>query len=109
MLVTDKTFTKKPSDVYEKLRGDFDYEDSISFVIEFTSLILPEIEEWLGADAIKDIGRCYVAEAEMFGGNQLVSKILSFGSSVTIVSPDALREEVETECKRMLISYQQSR
>ena len=51
------------------------------------------------------MGRCYVATAEMFGGNQLVSKILSFGSGVRVLSPDALREEVEVECKRMLASY----
>jgi predicted DNA-binding transcriptional regulator YafY len=105
VLVTDKTFVRRPSDVYAKLRGDFNRDDLVSFSIEFSSLMLPEIEEWLGPECIEDMGRCYVATAEMFGGNQLVSKILSFGSGVRVLSPDALREEVEVECKRMLASY----
>lgn len=102
---TDRTFVRKPANVYEKLRGDFDNRDVVKFTIEFSNLILPEIEEWLGADAIQDAGRCYIANAEMYGGNQLVGKILSFGSSVKVISPDALREEVEVECKRMLKNY----
>lgn len=103
--VTDKIFERRPSDVYTKLRGDFDKEDFVKFTIEFTNLVLPEIEEWLGSDSIEDIGRCYTATAEMFGGNQLVGKLLSFGSSVKVISPAPLREEVEVECKRMLNLY----
>lgn len=106
LIVTDTIFKKLPSNVYEKLRGNFDREDFIKFSIEFTSLILPEIEEWLGTDCIRDIGRCYTATAEMFGGNQLVSKLLSFGSSLKVISPQSLREEVEIECKRMLGNYE---
>ncbi len=105
VVVTEQTFVKKPSDVYEKLRGDFPDHDTVAFTIEFTNLILPEIEEWLGTDAIEDKGTCYVAHAEMFGGNQLVSKLLSFGSSVTVTQPSFLREELAVECKRMLNNY----
>lgn len=105
LVVTDTVFEKKPSDVYEKLNGDFPGDDLVPFTIEFTSLILPEIEEWLGTDAIEDHGTCYVAHAELFGGNQLVSKLLSFGSSVTVTEPSYLREELEIECKRMLANY----
>lgn len=104
--LTDETFARKKSDVYEKLRGDFSGADLVRFSIAFDNLTLPEIEEWLGAEAIEDKGSCYVATAELFGGNQLVSKLLSFGSSVKILSPDSLREEMETECTRMLHLYQ---
>lgn len=103
--ITDTPFRKRPNDVYEKLRGDFNREDLVQFSIEFNNFVLPEIEEWLGPDAIEDHGRCYVAHAEMFGGNQLVSKLLSFGSGVKVLSPAPLREEVEVECKRMLSLY----
>lgn len=104
--VTDTEFVKRDSDVYEKLQGGFQDEDLVPFTIEFSSLILPEIEEWLGPDAIEDIGRCYVARAELFGGNELLSKLLGFGSSVTVVSPPELREKLEEECKNMLRNYQ---
>ncbi|MCI8487830.1 MAG: YafY family transcriptional regulator [Clostridia bacterium] len=103
--LTDHVFEKKPSNVYDKLRGDFEGDDRVDFTIEFSNLILPEVEEWLGTEAISDTGRCYTAHAEMPGGSQLVSKLLSFGSSVKVVSPAALAEELETECKRMLANY----
>lgn len=102
---TDETFTRRPCDVYEKLHGDFPNEDLVRFTISFDNLILPEIEEWLGTDAIEDKGTAYQATAELFGGNMLVGKLLSFGSSVTVLSPPALREELEVECKRMLNNY----
>ena len=91
--------------MYDKLRGDFEGDDRVDFTIEFSNLILPEVEEWLGTEAISDTGRCYTAHAEMSGGSQLVSKLLSFGSSVKVVSPAALAEELEIECKRMLANY----
>lgn len=105
VVVTETVFEKKPSNVYEKLRGDFDSEETVGFGIEFSNLALPQIEEWLGPDVIEDVGTGYIARAEMYGGNQLVSKIMSFGSSVKVLYPDALREEVEIECKRMLSMY----
>ena len=105
VVITDQTFRRREGNVYEKLRGDFQNEEPVQFTIEFGNLILPEIEEWLGADVIEDVGRCYVARAESFGGNALVGKLLSFGSSVKILSPAALREEVEIECKRLLQLY----
>lgn len=104
-VVTDRTFERRESNVYEKLRGDFNREDLVRFTIEFSHFALPEIEEWLGADAIEDLGICYRAEAEMFGGSQLVGKLMSFGSSVKVTEPAALREELETECARMLAIY----
>ncbi|MDE7395691.1 MAG: YafY family transcriptional regulator [Clostridiales bacterium] len=102
---TPDTFTRRPSDVYAKLRGDFSRDDLVRFTIEFDNLILPEIEEWLGADSIEDCGNAYRATAELFGGNILVGKLLSFGSSVTVLSPEPLREELVTETKRMLNKY----
>ncbi|MDE6399220.1 MAG: YafY family transcriptional regulator [Clostridiales bacterium] len=106
VVITDNVFEKKPSNVYEKLRGDFPADDLVPFTIEFTSLILPEIEEWLGADAIEDRGTCYAAHAELFGGAQLIGKLLSFGSSIKVTEPAYLREEIEIECKRMLQNYE---
>ena len=105
LLVTEKDFERKESNVYEKLSGNFDDRDIVHFEIEFSNLILPEIEEWLGTDAITDDGTSYHATAEMFGGGELIGKLMSFGSSVKVLSPAALREELEVECERMLNLY----
>ena len=102
---TADTFERRPCDVHAKLHGDFSGDDLVHFTIEFDNLILPEIEEWLGADAIEDHGSAYHASAELFGGNMLLSKLLSFGSSVTVLDPPALREEVAVEAQRMINKY----
>lgn len=93
---------RQDADVHEKLKGQFDFYDEIDIVIEFSSLILPQIEEWLGIEAIYEEGLSYRAQATMYSGNELLSKILSFGSSVKVISPQALKEEVLIECRRVL-------
>ncbi len=105
MTYTGTFFVRKESDVYAKLHGDFEQEDLVRFTIEFDNLIRPEIEEWLGTDSITDTGTKLRATAELFGGNVLLSKLLSFGSSITVTDPPALREELAVECKRMLNNY----
>ena len=102
---TTQSFTRRPSDVHAKLRGDFPDNDLVRFTIEFDNLILPEIEEWLGTETIEDHGTAYRASAELFGGNELVGKLLSFGSSVTVIEPPALREELAIEAQRMVNKY----
>ncbi len=103
MILTSKTYSLRPdADVYEKLKGQFDTQNEVDFVIEFSNLVLPQIEEWLGPDAIYEDGLMYRARATLYGGNELVAKILSFGSSIKVISPAALKEEVLIECRRVL-------
>lgn len=104
MVITNKNFEfRTDAKVHEKLNVQFDDGDEVSFIIEFYSIIRDEIEEWLGADAIYEVGLNLRAEATLYGGNrELIAKILSFGSSVKIISPAALREEILIECRRIL-------
>ena len=102
MLETDETFDRKECDVYEKLDGNFDDVETVSFEIEFSSTILSDIEEWLGYDAVFERGYKYIAKATMYSGRLLINKLLSFGSSIKILTPSFLREEILVECKRIL-------
>jgi len=105
MTISTAHFVRKAGNAYEKLNEAFGSSDLMDLEIEFSSTVLGEVEEWLGIDAIKDTGKAYRARAEVYGGNILVKKLLSFGSSVKVLSPAALQEELMVECKRVVESY----
>lgn len=100
--LTDQTFTRQESNVYDALKGHFDDIDMIDIEFEFSSLVYEDIVEWLGNDAIIERGMQYVAKATLYYGKSLVNKLLSFGSSIRILSPTNLRNEILDECQRLL-------
>lgn len=99
---TDETFEKKDGNIYDKLSGTFDDVPTVELEIEFSSTILGDIEEWLGVDAIGERGLKYIAHATVYSGNFLIKKLLSFGSSIKVLKPAAVRDELLVECKRIL-------
>ena len=103
--LTDKHFARKECNVYDKLRGTFDDLDIIDVEFEFFSTSLSDVEEWLGREAISERGTQYIAKASLYGGNLLINKLLSFGSSIKILKPAALREELMVECNRIMNRY----
>lgn len=105
MTITNDEFIVKPNDVYSKLNGNFDDSLPIELVIEFSSTILSEIQEWLGFDSISERGTKYIAKANLFSGNFLLTKLLSFGSSIKILSPNFIKEELLVECKRIIDNH----
>lgn len=102
MITTDNTFDRKQTDVYEKLKGRFDDVTYLDVEFEFFATVLADVEEWLGPDAIIERGLKYIAKANLPGGRLLTNKLLSFGSSIKIISPPALKEEILDECRRIL-------
>ncbi len=102
--ITSEIFERKESNVYEALKGNFDESDMIDVEFEFSSLVYEDIVEWLGNDAIIERGMQYVAKASLYYGNALISKLLSLGSSIRILSPTSLRNELLDECQRIIRS-----
>ncbi len=102
IIKTDEIFARREGNVYDKLSGIFDDVPTVDLEIEFSSTILGEIEEWLGADAISEKGLQYTASSTVYSGNILIKKLLSFGSSVKVLKPAAVKEELLVECKRIL-------
>ena len=105
LTITENKFIRKESDVHEKLNGTFDDLDLVDIEFEFFSTALSEVEEWLGPDAITERGAKYIAKASLYGGNLLINKLLSFGSSIKILKPKELKEELQIECSRVLKNY----
>lgn len=102
IIKTDEIFARREGNVYDKLSGIFADVPTVDLEIEFSSTILGEIEEWLGADAISEKRLQYTASSTVYSGNILIKKLLSFGSSVKVIKPAAVKEELLVECKRIL-------
>ncbi len=72
--------------------------------IRFDESARAGVEEWLGSSAVTE-GSPPTARAKVYGGRELVRKILSFGPSVEVVSPSVLREKVGDEAARIAEKY----
>lgn len=109
LYISTTPYVRRESDVYAKLREGFDDNELVALEFEFSSTVKAEIEEWLGMDAISERGTKYIAQADVYGGNLLINKLLGFGSSIKVLSPAPLKEELLIECKRILNAYPELR
>lgn len=106
LVFTDKHYEKRPADVYAKLNEKFDNARQIELNIEFSPSIESDVEEWLGTEVIaRQKGDRLSAQAIVYSNGSLLRKLLSFGSDVRILSPEYLKEELLTECARILEDY----
>ncbi len=102
LIVTERKFERKRSDVYAAMRGSFEQDTMVRVKFEFTSLIYDDIRDCLGPDAIEEQGLQYVATADLYNGPVLLQKLLSFGSSIRIIYPTSLKNELYEEWIRCL-------
>ncbi len=105
IMETTTPFERREHNVYEHLDAGFDNSDWVDVEFEFSSTILADVEEWLGHDAIFERGYKYVAHATVPGGKSLLSKLLGFGSSITLLSPQDLCDDIKKECERVLKKF----
>lgn len=85
----------------------FDFKDTE--LTEVTLLLqkkaLPDVEEWLGMDNVHIDGEKITAEAVLPAGDALLSKLLSFGDGVKVLSPASLADEVKKRAGALLEQY----
>ncbi|MCL2598942.1 MAG: YafY family transcriptional regulator [Firmicutes bacterium] len=104
----DETFEKNDDiKVADHLTIETDNGQDIYLCIEFSNLVRSDIEEWLGSEAIIQNELTYTAQTLIYGDPKLVSKILSFGSDIKVISPLSLRQEIRKELDRLYGIYQQ--
>ncbi len=75
----------------------------VRFAIERAAL--PFAEEWLGIENIVRRDAGWIAEVALPDDESLVSKILSAGAGLTVLSPASLAEAVEKEAQRIAARY----
>ena len=91
----------------EEIPLDFktDNPDSIQVVFEIGKTVLSDVEEWLGIENVKKIEDKYLAEVMLPPDNGLVSKIISYGKDLKVISPKSLKEKIRISCSEILNNY----
>lgn len=103
--LTSKKFARLSTNAYEKLEEEFYDEVIVDFEVEFTSSALSSVSEWLGEEAVTERGTFFRAAATLPSNSKLLSKLLSFGSSIKVIKPASLAAELKAEAERMLNFY----
>lgn len=67
--------------------------------------ILSDVIEWLGVENVTTINNVHVANAKLPYDKGLISKIMSYGKGIKVISPKKLAEEVKASAKEILKNY----
>ncbi len=106
--VTEEKFTKQNLSEQD-LPLDFWNNNLVADRIELQieKSVLSDVEEWLGIENIEKIGENFIASAPLAIDNGLVSKIMSFGGGVKVVSPEKLQIMIKDAAEKIIRSYNQ--
>ena len=74
-------------------------------VMEIDKKCLSDVEEWLGIENIICKNDKYIAEVKLPYDNGLVSKIMSYGNGIKVVSPKELSNEIKKYAQDILDAY----
>lgn len=77
---------------------------TVRLELEFDESARAGVEEWLGSSAVEETLPPR-ARAEVYGGEELVRRVLSFGSAVRVVSPLSVAERVREEAAKTASRY----
>lgn len=104
---TSKRFVKTESKLLEKLELEYYNKMYVDLEFEFfpTPSVMESVVEWLGQDAVEERGTKYVASAELPLTDSLIQRLLSFGSSVKILKPTEIAQQLRDEAERMISVY----
>ena len=102
---TSKGFVKYDSKLIEKLELEFYNEVYVDLEMEFYPSVSESIIDWLGESAVTERGTKLVACAEVPMTQSLIKRLLSFGSSVKVLNPPLVRDQIAEEVKRMADVY----
>ncbi|MBE7081937.1 MAG: YafY family transcriptional regulator [Clostridiales bacterium] len=83
-------------------QGDTTTQDVI---FEIDKKCLSDIEEWLGIENITFKNGKHIAEVKLPFDNGLISKIISYGNGIKVISPISLRDEVINSAKAIIEKY----
>lgn len=74
-------------------------------VFEIDKNYLSDIEEWLGIENISIKNKKYIAEAKLPFDNGLVSKIISYGNGIKVISPKHLSDQIVKVANQIIENY----
>lgn len=73
--------------------------------MQISPAAVSDVEEWLGIENVQKKGDSFFACASLPFDDGLVSKIMSFGKNVKVLSPAALKEKIKNNAEELLKIY----
>ncbi len=67
--------------------------------------VVSDVEEWLGIENVERRGDAFFARADLPFDDGLVSKIMSFGKGIKVLSPESLKEKIKQNANELLKIY----
>ena len=77
--------------------------DTVNVLFEINKQYLSDVEEWLGIENVYEKDGKYFAETRLPSDNGLISKIISFGPGIKVLSPENLKNKI-TECTKSIMN-----
>jgi predicted DNA-binding transcriptional regulator YafY len=103
---TGKKFVKTPinkSDI--PLNFYYQSEQLVEVTLQIDKQIVADVEEWIGIDSIEPKGRSLTATVKLPDDDTLITKLLSFGGNIKVLSPKHIQEKLTTAATQILQSY----
>ena len=74
-------------------------------VLQIDKKCLSDVEEWLGIENIKTTNGKHIAEVKLPYDSGLISKIISYGNGIKVISPLDLSKEIKKYAQDILDAY----
>lgn len=74
-------------------------------VLQVDKKYVSDIEEWLGIENVRKKGDAFIAEAKLPFDSGLISKLMSYGNGIEVLSPKKLKEEIKKCATEILNIY----
>ena len=74
-------------------------------MLEIDKTCLSDVEEWLGIENVSLINGKHIASVKLPYDNGLVTKIMSYGSGIKVISPQNLIDDVKKCAKQIMEKY----
>ncbi len=104
--ILEETFPKREINREQlPLKFDFVNTELIEVKLSVQKKALPDVEEWLGIGNVHPSNSGLIAEATLPAGEVLISKLLSFGDGIRILSPTSLADTVRERAESLLKLY----
>lgn len=103
--ILDSTFEKVQLNKDELSLNFFENTVCEHVEMEFSDKIASDVEEWIGVENVKKINGINYADVELPYDNGLISKIMSFGNELKVLSPKKLIIDVKTCAEKICENY----
>ena len=74
-------------------------------IMEIDKQYVSDVEEWLGIENVANVDGKFVAEVDLPFDKGLVTKIMSYGSGIKVISPEKLKEGIKANAQNIINNY----